>query len=211
MIVSYPFQTCAKNLLPVRGYFQKQKSGHIRNVASPVKSRSCCLTLKQGISRIRYPRISVSSKSSWFSNCSFHVVQWIQRRSGVSSKKGSCPLLKVKSSENAKGFLDTSIGFSSWPQDASVQILMPKRRLLPEFIFTTGPFSRSKGSGAAGLITGLVVCYSTSNSAHAEAPEGKGDKKESSDPSTDHCSHGKKVYNDYSVIGRRINGNLFPF
>ncbi|KAL2923765.1 hypothetical protein RDABS01_015256 [Bienertia sinuspersici] len=202
MIVCSPLKNCPKNVLPVKGHFQKQMSGHIRNVASPVTSSSCCLTLKQGVSRMRFSRISVSGSSSWFSNCSFRVFQWIKYRSGLSSKKGSCPLLKVKSSENAKVF-QTSIGFSSWPQDATVRILVPKRRLLSDLRFTAGPFSWSKGYGAASLISGLLVCYSTSNFAHAEASGGKGDTKESSesDSSIDHFSHGKKVHTDYSVIG----------
>ncbi|XP_057541343.1 OVARIAN TUMOR DOMAIN-containing deubiquitinating enzyme 4-like isoform X1 [Amaranthus tricolor] len=196
MIVCSPIKTCPKNVLPISGYFQKQMRVHINNIASPTTSRSCCHILKQGISRIRYPRISASSSSSWFSNCSIRAFQWVRYRSGLCSKKKPCPLLMVKSSSH-----ETSIGFSSWPQDVSIKILVPKRRMLSDFKFDAGLFSWLKGYGAAGLISGLLVCYSTSNSAHSEALEEKGAKKKCTDPSVDHFAHGKKVYTDYSVIG----------
>ncbi|XP_021740911.1 OTU domain-containing protein At3g57810-like [Chenopodium quinoa] len=201
MIVCSPIKTCTKNVLPISGCFQKQTRGHVHNMGSPTASSSCCLILKQGISKIRYSRIFVSRQSLWFSNCSFRAFQWIQCKSGVSSKKGSCPLLTAKSSANARNSQETSIGFSSWPRDASVNIFVPKRRLLSDFKLKVGPFSWSKGYGGVGLISGLLVCYSASNPVHAEASEDTGDKKECTNPSTDHVSHGKKVYTDYSVIG----------
>ena len=204
MIVCSPIKTCTKNVLPISGYFQKQMRVHVNNIASPTTSRSCCHIPKQGISRIRYPRISASSSSSWFSNCSIRAFQWVRYRSGLCSKKKPCPLLMVKSSSH-----ETSIGFSSWPQDVSIKILVPKRRMLSDFKFDAGLFSWLKGYGAAGLISGLLVCYSTSNSAHSEALEEKGAKKECTDSSVDHFAHGKKVYTDYSVIGK--SKNLFLF
>lgn len=201
MIVCSPIKSCTKNVLPASGHFQKQMRSRIDNMGSPPATSSCCLILKQGISRIRNSRISVSRKSSWFSDCSFRAYQWIQCRAGVSSKKGSCPLLTVKSSAKSRGSQETSIGFSSWPQDASIKIWMPKRRLLSDLKCDVGPFSLSKGYGAASLISGLLVCYSISNSAHADASEEMREKKQCTESSTDHVSHGKKVYTDYSVIG----------
>ncbi|KNA16714.1 hypothetical protein SOVF_086620 [Spinacia oleracea] len=201
MIVCPPIKTCTKNVLPVSGHFQKKMRRHVHNLGSPIVSSSCCFVLKQGISRIRYSRISVFRKSSWFSDCSYRAFRWFQYKSGVSSKKVSYPLLTVKSSANARGSQETSIGFSSWPQDATVKNLVLKRRLLSDLKLSVGPFSWSKGYGAVGLISGLLACYSTSNSAHAEASEGTGDNKECANSSADHISHGKKVHTDYSVIG----------
>lgn len=212
MIVCPPIKTCTKNVLPVSGHFQKKMRRHVHNLGSPIVSSSCCFVLKQGISRIRYSRISVFRKSSWFSDCSYRAFRWFQYKSGVSSKKVSYPLLTVKSSANARGSQETSIGFSSWPQDATVKNLVLKRRLLSDLKLSVGPFSWSKGYGAVGLISGLLACYSTSNSAHAEASEGTGDNKECANSSADHISHGKKVHTDYSVIGKRVNAcTLFQF
>lgn len=196
MIVSSPIKTCTKHVLPVSGHFQKQLQSHIQNVASPATSSSCCFILKQGVSRIRCSRISVPSKASWFADCSSRAFQWLQCRSGGSNKKDYFPLLTIKSSVKEKSSQETSTGFSLWPRNARV------RRLRSDLKCSVGLFSWSKGYSATGLILGLLVCYSTANSAHAEAPKEKGDKKECIDPPTDHCSHGKEVYNDYSVIGK---------
>ena len=63
-------------------------------------------------------------------------------------------------------------------------------------------FSQPKESITAGLISGLLVCCTTSDSVHAEAREDKGHKEDYADLSSVQFSHRKRVHTDYSVIGK---------
>ncbi|KAL9411890.1 hypothetical protein AB3S75_045485 [Citrus x aurantiifolia] len=81
-----------------------------------------------------------------------------------------------------------------------MRLLVPNQGVLPKLKPNAGPIDWPTGCASAGLICGLLVCYSSSK-AHAEAADEKEDGEEDYDLSNVKYSHGKKVYTDYSVIG----------
>lgn len=184
-------------MLHLRGNFQKQMRSHICEITSPTSSSLCCFVFEHGNSRSRCSRISVPKPSSCLPNCGFREFRQIRN----SSKRGCCPSLTVRGSISPKGAQETLADFSSGYQSASVEILVPKRGLRSNVKCNVGPFSWSKGSITAGLISGLLVCCSTSGSVHAEVPEEKRNEEDVANPSSIQFSHGKRVYTDYSVIG----------
>ncbi|XP_057506744.1 OVARIAN TUMOR DOMAIN-containing deubiquitinating enzyme 4-like isoform X2 [Actinidia eriantha] len=70
----------------------------------------------------------------------------------------------------------------------NVKLLLPNQGIIPKIKCNVGPLSWPQGCASAGLIFGLLVCYSTYKPVHNE------------DPSIN-LPHGKKVYPDYSIIG----------
>ncbi|KAL9232792.1 hypothetical protein vseg_007859 [Gypsophila vaccaria] len=201
MLICSSVKTCTNLVLPVTGRFQKQMRSHLCDTSSTPFS-SCSIFFRQGTSRSRrYTRICVPGTYSCFSNCSSKACQQIQYKPVVSSKKGCFPTLTFKSLATPGSSQETFVDYSSWYQKASVRILAPKRRLLSNLKCNVGPFSCTRGYGAAGIMSGLLVCYSTSNSVHAEAAGINIDGDDGANSSSAYLSHGKKVYTDYSVIG----------
>lgn len=197
MVVCSYFNTCAKTVLHLGGHLQKQMRSYICEITSPASSSSCSFIFKQGNFRSRFSRISVPRTSLCFSNCGFRGFRRIQ----YSVKTGWCPSVSVRSSVSPRGSRETSIDFSSGYLSASVDFLVPKRVLVSDFKCNFRSFSQPKGSITAGLISGLLVCCTTSDSVHGEVREEKGDKEDYADLSSVEFSRRKRVHTDYSVIG----------
>ncbi|KAJ8448174.1 hypothetical protein Cgig2_031898 [Carnegiea gigantea] len=198
MVVCSCINTCAKTVLHLGGHFQKQMRSYICEITSPASSSSGSFIFKQGNSISRYSCISVPRTSLCFSNCGFRGFQRIQ----YCVKTGCCPSVTIRSSVSPRGSRETSIDFSSRYLSASVDFFVPKRVLVSDFkCCNFRSFSQPKGSITAGLISGLLVCCTTSDSVHAEAREEKGDKEDHADLSSVQFARGKRVHTDYSVIG----------
>lgn len=90
--------------------------------------------------------------------------------------------------------LEISLAF----QNLNMKLLVPKQGMLPKIKCNVGPVSWPQGCASVGLIFGLLVRCSSSETAHAEAAH-KEEKK--GEESYVKFSHGKKVYTDYSIIG----------
>ncbi|KAK9671533.1 hypothetical protein RND81_12G036900 [Saponaria officinalis] len=200
MIICSSLKTRPNLVLLVTGRFQKQMRSHLCDTSSTPFS-SCSFLFRQGKSRTRYTRVCVPSTYSCFSHCSSKAYQQIQYKLGGSSNKGCFPTLTFKSVASRGGSRETFVDFSSWYEKASVRILAPKRRLLSNLKCNVGPFSITRGYGAAGIMSGLLVCYSISNPVLAEAADINIDGDDRVNSPSSHFSHGKKVYTDYSVIG----------
>ena len=90
----------------------------------------------------------------------------------------------------------------SWAsQSMKIRLLLPKQGTFKKFKCIGGPISQPPGCVSAGLVFGLLVCYSSSESVCAEAAEAKEGKEDECESSRAKFSHGKKVYAEYSVIG----------
>lgn len=72
---------------------------------------------------------------------------------------------------------------------------MPKQTQTSKVKCNIGPFSWRQHSVSAGLVIGLMICFSTSQPSYAESLEGNGNS------SAGH-SNNKKVLTDYCVIGQ---------
>ncbi|KAL2535099.1 Leucine-rich repeat protein kinase family protein [Abeliophyllum distichum] len=83
----------------------------------------------------------------------------------------------------------------------NLRLLVPMQTKIPKIKCNIGLPSWQQRRASAGLFIGLLVCFSTSGAANAEAPESKENKEGDCDASAAHSSHGKEVYTDYSVIG----------
>ena len=84
----------------------------------------------------------------------------------------------------------------------NMRVFVPKQRMFPKVDCNVGPISLPPGSASAGLIFGLLVCYSTFEHVHAEAARDD-DEGDDCDPAYVKLSHGKKVYTDYSITGEQ--------
>lgn len=81
------------------------------------------------------------------------------------------------------------------------KLLFTKQGMPCKIRYSVRRISRPRGRASAGLLLGLLVCYSTFEPVHAEAASDNGKEENCEDLSNAKLSHGKKVYTDYSVTG----------
>lgn len=191
MIVCSSIKACGKSV-NLRGYFQEQMRGRVCNILPLPPSSS--YILKQGSCRNRYSYSLAPSISSCLSDGGFRGSQSIQYRSVAVTKWEYLPSLTVKCLVKPKELQEKLIDFWSGNQNGSLSTLVPTRNFKCNF------GSWSNGSLTAGVVSGLLVCYASSDSVHAEASD-KGGNADGAEPSPAHFSHGKKVYTDFTVIG----------
>lgn len=87
--------------------------------------------------------------------------------------------------KNEVKHVKSCLGFSHKCQTTNVKFLLPKNDKC-----NIGPLSRSQGRVSTGLFFGLLICYSTYEPIKAESAQQE-----------DYKSHGKQVFNDYSITG----------
>lgn len=197
MIICSPISTSAKNVVYLSACVQSEMGSNICAAVSRRPSGSCSFYLYPGPSKTS---CGSSSVSKTVSSPSFtgQTIQGSCFRSCFSSQRGN---LQVKCVGSAKGPQRKHLDISLACQNLNMRLLVPKQGMLPRIKCNVGPVSWPQGCASAGLIFGLLVCYSSSEPAHAEAAREKGDKEDDCDLSHVKFSHGKKVYTNYSVIG----------
>uniref|UniRef100_A0A7C9AJ38 Ubiquitin thioesterase OTU n=1 Tax=Opuntia streptacantha TaxID=393608 RepID=A0A7C9AJ38_OPUST len=193
MVVCSTIKACGKSVLNLCGYFQEQMRGHVCNTVSLTSSGS--YMLKQRSSQNKYSYSLVPSISSCLSDGGFRGSQGIQCRSGAVNKWEHFPSLMVKRPVKPKELQEKLIDFWSGNQNGSLSTLVTTRNIKCNF------GSWSNGTVTAGVVSGLLVCYASADSVHAEASDEKGDREDCGEPSSARFSHGKKVCTDYTVIG----------
>lgn len=157
------------------------------SVISRGPSNSCCYCFYTG-PKTKYTDLSISNAPG--SPCiGYQAFQagWFNS----SRRSGKFQSLTVKESISDKGKQKRQLEVSWAGQSMKLRLLLPKQRTLQKLNCIGG--SWPQGYTSAGLVFGLLVCYSSSEPVYAEAAETKEDNSES--------SHGKKVYTDFSVIG----------
>ncbi|KAL9411891.1 hypothetical protein AB3S75_045485 [Citrus x aurantiifolia] len=198
MIVSTSICACAKNVVNLGGRFQGQMGGNICGVTYRGPSSSCCFYLCSGQSKKNYAGISRTISSS-----SLNVFQPFQATCfspGLTKPRCNLWPLTIRSFIGSRGSQKRHIEISLACRSMKMRLLVPNQGVLPKLKPNAGPIDWPTGCASAGLICGLLVCYSSSK-AHAEAADEKEDGEEDYDLSNVKYSHGKKVYTDYSVIG----------
>lgn len=200
MIVCSPISTCARNVVYLSGHVQHM-GGTILNLVSRGQSTSCCFCFYPSHSRESYARLSVLRTMSSPSVNSFHTMHRSCFRSASSKQSGSCQSFTVKGLFNAKGPLKRHFNISLAYQNLNLRLSLSKRGMLSKIKGNVGSISWSQECASAGLISALLVCYSSSEPTHAEAAADKKDEEDDSDVSYVKFSHGKKVYTDYSITG----------
>ncbi|KAF8043846.1 hypothetical protein BT93_A1986 [Corymbia citriodora subsp. variegata] len=83
----------------------------------------------------------------------------------------------------------------------NAKLFFTKQGIPSAIRYSVRQISRPQGRGSAGLLLGLLVCYSSSEPVHAEAAIDNGKEENCKDSSYAKISHGKKVCTDYSVTG----------
>ncbi|XP_059463578.1 OVARIAN TUMOR DOMAIN-containing deubiquitinating enzyme 4-like isoform X2 [Corylus avellana] len=200
MIVCSPISTSAKNVVYLSARVPSEMGSNICAAVSRRPSGSCSFYLYPGHSKTSCGSSSVSRTVSSPSFTS-QTFQGSCFRSCFSSQRGN---LQVKCVGSAKGPQRKHLDISLACQNLNMRLLVPKQGMLPRIKCNVGPVSWPQGCASAGLIFGLLVCYSSSEPAHAEAARParvKGDKEDDCHLSHVKFSHGKKVYTNYSVIG----------
>lgn len=197
MIIWSPISTPAKNVVYLSARVQSEMGSNICAAISRRPSGSCSFNLYSGNSKTNYRSSSVSRTVS---SPSFigQTFQGSCFRSCFSNQGGN---LQVKCVGSAKGPQRKRLEISLACQNLNMRLLVPKQGMLPRIKCEVGPISWPQGCASAGLIFGLLVCYSSSELAHAEAAREKGNKEDDCNLSYVKFSHGKKVYTNYSVIG----------
>ncbi|KAM0051437.1 putative OTU domain, papain-like cysteine peptidase superfamily [Helianthus debilis subsp. tardiflorus] len=91
-------------------------------------------------------------------------------------------------------------GLSVGSRNMNLRFLFPKQGIISRLKWSLVPGSWMQGCASTGVVIGLSVCNSSSESesVHVEAKE---NKKDDCGSSATIFSHGKQVYTDYSVIG----------
>lgn len=197
-----PISTCVKSVVHLSGRVQ-YLGGTILNVVSGGQSTSCCFSSYPGHSKSNYARLSVSKTPSGPSVISFHTLKRTCFGSGLSKQRGNLRPFTVKGLVNCRGPLKRHCYISLPRQYMNVRFSLSKQRILSKIKGNVGSISWSQAWTSTGLILSLLVCYSSSEPTHAEAAMEKKDKEEDDHNLLDvKLSHGKKVYADYSIIGK---------
>ncbi|PON91650.1 OTU domain containing protein [Trema orientale] len=197
MIVCPPISTSAKNAVCLSGNIQSQMGSKLCSVISRRPASSCFFCSNPGNSKTKYTRLSVSE------NYPSNVSQTTHRSfvsSCFSKERGKLWSLTVKDLVNAGGPQRRHLKISL--ANHALSLVVPKQRMLPKISCNGGPSWRP-GCASAGLICGLLVCYSSSGPVHvhAEAAQGGDDEEDDCDSSHMKLSRGRNIYTDYSVIG----------
>ncbi|KAI4348739.1 hypothetical protein L6164_009425 [Bauhinia variegata] len=198
MSVCSPVGLSSMNVVVLKGRSQLLLSSNFSGPWFQGKSGSCCFNLRTRQSTRNHAGLSIWSTSS----CSTITVQISRGNclgSCFSKQKGNIQFFC--SGGPRRRHLENSFAC----QSINTRLLVPKPEMLPKVKCNVGPSSRPitwpRGCGSAGLIFGLLVCYSSSKPEHAEAYNENENKKDKCDESRVQFSHGKKVFTDYSVIG----------
>lgn len=202
MIVSASINPCAKNVVQRSGRIQGQMGGSICGVTSRRPSNSYCFDLNSGHSKNNYTGVSVSQTVSYPSNSGLETFQGNCCGPGFIKPRCHLRSLTIKRFISAGVSQKRNLEISLSCQSMNMRLLAPKRGgILHKIKCNAGPLNWPVGCASASLVFGLLVCYSSSTPAHAEASAEKEDEEDDCDLSYVKYSHGKKVYTDYSVIG----------
>ncbi|KAG2686996.1 hypothetical protein I3760_09G033100 [Carya illinoinensis] len=196
MLICSPISTSAKSFVYLSARVQSQMGSNICTAISRGPSSSCCFYVYPGHSKASYKSFSVSNTIS-----SPPIPgQTIQGRcfgSCFTYQRGS---FRVKCLPGVRGPQREHIEISLACQNLNMRLSVPKKGMLPRIKCNVGPIGWPQGCASTGLVFGLLVCYSSSEMARAEAAQEE-DKEDDCSKSYVKFSHGKKVYTDYSVIG----------
>uniref|UniRef100_A0A5B7BGV4 Ubiquitin thioesterase OTU n=1 Tax=Davidia involucrata TaxID=16924 RepID=A0A5B7BGV4_DAVIN len=201
MMICTPIGVCAKSVVRLSGFVQRQMSNYVCGVVSQAPSSSCCFSFSTGHSKPKYVDLSVSKTNSCSPVISFQAFQGSCFGSGKSNQRGCLHSLTIGSAVSSRRPQKTCLDISLGCQNMAMRLSVPKQGIIPKIRCKVGPVSWPEGCASAGLIFGLLVCYSSSEPVHAEAAQAKENKEDDCDSSSVNFSHGKKVYTDYSVIG----------
>lgn len=173
-------------------------------------SRFCNIVLQAPASSMRfyistnpvkfcYSTISASRSNCFSSSINFEGSQKRFVGSTNSKLKNSCRSLTLRTAASPRYTRKMCCDISFRSQNVNMRLFLPSRSKVPENSCKIGHNSQQRHHTFAGLFIGFLVCCSASEPVHAEASgESMGNN---CDSSTTGCSHGKKVYTDYSVIG----------
>ncbi|XP_055802247.1 OVARIAN TUMOR DOMAIN-containing deubiquitinating enzyme 4-like [Solanum dulcamara] len=152
-------------------------------------SRFCNIVLQAPASSLRF-YISTNPTKFHYSNCLSSSGSQKRCLGSISfNLKNTCRSLTLTTAA-----MCCDISFCS--QNVNMRLFLPTQSKVPENSCKFGRYSGQRHHTSVGLFIGFLVCCSASEPVHAEA---SGESRGNS--STTGYSHGKKVYNDYSVIG----------
>ncbi|KAL5545538.1 hypothetical protein UlMin_005225 [Ulmus minor] len=186
MIVCSPISTCANSVVCLSSNIQTQMGSKMCSVISRRPSSS------------KYAHFPVSK------NCTSVTTQPFHRSYAVScfpKERGKLWSLTIKDLVSTGGSYRKQLNISLASHGIRTSVSMRKQTMLPKINCSVRQISWPLGCATAGLISGLFVCYSSSEPVHAEGAQGKEDKEDDCDSSYVKMAHGKKVYTDYSIIG----------
>ncbi|XP_024031187.1 OTU domain-containing protein At3g57810 [Morus notabilis] len=187
MIVCPSIGACTKSIACLSGNIQTEMGSKLCSVVSRRPYSSCCFCLYPGNSKTKYAHLSVSKNHLSNSSPTF---QKSFVSSCFSTEKGRLWSLALKDLVSAAEPQRRRLKISLANTAMSIRLLVPKQRMLVKI-----------NSGTAGLLGGLLICYSSSKPAHAEVARSDDDSEDDCDSSYVKFSHGKKVYTDYSITG----------
>lgn len=177
MICFSPITTCSRNAIHIKRHLGTQLS----RVVAQGSYKFCCYGFFSGLSKRNYTGfgVSVSNRpSSW-------------------TDKGLCGSVLInRSTVGSKGKLEVS--FLS--PDAKMKFSEIKCNMRNLYWYSRFAYT--------GVIVSLLLCYSsTCQSAYAEGSMDKDDNNINKDTCNKSCDgkfhNGKRVYTDYSIIGKR--------
>lgn len=188
MNVCTPISTCAKNVVCLIGNVQRHK---ILRVSDAFQQSSCyCYTFnKHGSLNYFTTDASTARLSSSVNDFQAFKGSCV----GSCMQKTTGHLLTFKSLVSPRHCQEIRVKFSSGYKNMNLRLLMPKQPQTSEVQCNIGPFSWRQRSASAGLVIGLVICFSCSEPSYAELFEGN-------ESSFGHTNN-KKVLIDYRVIG----------
>jgi hypothetical protein len=170
MITWSPISTPAKNVVYLSDRVQSEMGSKICAAVSRRPSGSSSFYLYPGHSKTN---CGSSPVSRTVSSASFigQTFQGSCFRSCFSYQRRS---VQVKCVGSAKGPQRKHLEISLACQNLNMRLLVPKQGMRPRIKCNVGLVSWPQGCASAGLIFGLLVCYSSSEPAHAEAAREKG-------------------------------------
>lgn len=181
---------CTRSVLSSSMNIPRQMSNRVCGSELQLPSSSCSYYFSSRLSRLHYNSMGASrSKRISFVNGS---PQFRSNFSGFCRARHmtSCISLAFRSIISPRCYRKTRISLSTASHDMNLRLLGQTKASTLKL--NSGPVSVNQQCSYAGIIMGLLVCFSMTQSSYAESHEGD---------SSSCSSHGKKVLTDYSVIG----------
>ncbi|XP_009627223.1 OVARIAN TUMOR DOMAIN-containing deubiquitinating enzyme 4 [Nicotiana tabacum] len=164
---------------------------------APANSLRFCISTKP--TKLHYSTISTSKSHCFLSSINFDGSHKRCVGSSISKLKSSCHSLTLKTAVNPRYTWKACCDISLRSQNVNMRLSLPTQSKIPKNRCKLAHISGQRHHTCAGLFSGLLVCYSTSELVHAES-SGENRANNCHSSATGY-SHGKKVYTDYSVIG----------
>ncbi|XP_048142087.1 OVARIAN TUMOR DOMAIN-containing deubiquitinating enzyme 4 isoform X2 [Rhodamnia argentea] len=197
MIACSSLRTCPKHVLRL----SRRLCGQMGRSICDMTPSCACFHVFSGYSRPKYIHLNGSEVPNSVTTTGFKESQGGCFGSCISKHGRVMRSLVIGDSVGGTIPQKGHFSISTVCDGINAKLLFTEQGMPRKVRYSVRRFSWPRGHASAGLLLGLLVCYSSLEPVHAEAANDNGKEGNCKDLSCAKLSHGKKVYSDYSVTG----------